>query len=343
MISGIFCKMRMRLTKSQKTMLALFLAVVALVIVLWVSGVFKTSSGFNNNKRSRFGAIGAQTYNSSSGTSGSARFDISYTNPLSFGTLEASSAGSTTGTLESKWNGLLLSVSSATAADLDLESTPNSNTATVALAASNLFYANRYINALTEYYGVYPVTSENENQLNENYTSFKGLGLKPKAALQAVLNTVLSSTLAEVVVDDISFSDYDLQEGEPEILKTEITRIIMFIATFRGSPTFSTSTPETNNYDSSPQGELGALEGVYVGDGGGQSVSLVTVKQSWLDFPPGAYKFGVGIINSNLTIDTPDKYIFPFMVSDMIESITGLGRTTTSDNPSVLRVSATYW
>jgi hypothetical protein len=292
----------------------------------------------------------------SGSTSGSTKFVINYTNPESFGTL------GTTRTIESVWNGLLLSVSRATTnADLALNSTPNTNTATVALTESNPFYKNRYLNALKTYYGVYPVP-ENKADLNADYIAFNALSDNAKAALQSVLKTVLSSTLSDVNVDNIIFdSKFNLTDPQIGTLRTEIGRLIRFIATFRSSPSFNPETPNTNNYASTPSSQGGALEGVYVGGGAtlrtkDGSVSLSTVKQpgttnddgvvttsGWLDLTPGAYKFGVGIINSNLTIGTDDQYIFPFMVSDMIESTTGLGRTTTSNNPGGLTVSTTYW
>jgi hypothetical protein len=353
----------MNSTKGQKTMLAFFLAVVALLIVLWVTGVFKgegKGSGFRNNNRSglkfgrvtnrsSFGAIGAPTYNNSLSTLGPARFDIKYTNPALFGTL------GTTITIESVWNGLLLSMSTATATDLanqtNINSTPNPETATVALAESNPFYQNRYLDALKNYYGSNYNPSEEYSPNNEDYNAFYALSNDAKAALQSVLNKVLSSTLSDVDLNTITFdSVFELTNTEISRLRTEIGRLIRFISTFRSSPSFNPNTPNTNNYAGTPSSQGGALEGVYVRRDGGtmgvirESVSLITVKQtSWLDLTPGAYKFGVGIINSNLTIGTGDQYIFPFMVSDMIESVTGLGRTTTSNSPTNLIVSATYW
>jgi len=336
-----------------KQWLLIILLVVVLVIVLWVTGAFKSSLGFKYNNQSRFGAIGAKTMTNSGSTSGSTKFVINYTNPASFGTL------GTTRTIESVWNGLLLSVSRATTnADLALNSTPNTNTATVALTESNPFYKNRYLNALKTYYGQYPVDVENLEQLNQNYKNLLSLfdkeeiSAKVKAALQSVLQTVLSSRLSDVAqnLNAITFdAKFDLTDPQIVTLRTEIGRLIKFIATFRSSPSFIPETPNTNNYANSPFATLGALEGVYVGIGAtlstkNGSVSLITVKQtSWLDLAPGPYKFGVGIINSNLTIGTGDQYKFPFMVSDMIESVTGLGRTTTSNNPDGLTVTTTYW
>jgi len=334
----------MNLTKGQKTMLALFLAVVVLVIVLWVTGVFKSSLGFKYNNQSRFGAIGAQTMTNSGSTSGSTKFVINYTNPASFGTL------GTTRTIESVWNGLLLSVSRANDQELSLNSTPNISTATVALVESNPFYKNRYLNALKNYYGDTYNPSGNYNPNNAAYNAFNALNDNAKAALQFVLKTVLSSKLSDVVVANIIFDPvFKLTDPEIGILRTEIERLIRFIATFRSSPSFIPDTPNINNYANSSFATLRALEGVYVGVSGTmglirESVQLVTVKQtSWLDLTPGPYKFGVGIINSNLTIGTGDQYKFPFMVSDMIESVTALGRTTTSNNPDGLTVTTTYW
>ena len=341
--------MEMKLTKSQKTMLALFLAVVVLVIVLWVSGVFKSSSGFNNNKRSSFGAIGAQTLANSASTSGSVKFEISYKNPASFGTLKANSTVGTSGTIGSVWNGLLLSVSSATDTDLNLNSTVNDKTATVALAESNRFYTNRYKSALMNYYGGNYKPSGDYTPDNQDYITFNALGDNAKLALQSVLKTVLSSKLSEVDLNTITFdARFNLTETEIGRLRTEIRRLIRLIATFRSSPSFDPIT-SANDYANTKYSQAGALEGVYVGIGGTMgdingNVSLVTVKQTgWLDLTSGPYKFGVGIINSNLTIGTDQKYIFPFMVSDMIESTTGLGRTTTSNNPGGLTVTSTYW
>ena len=348
------------LTKGQKKMLALFLVVVALVIVLWVTGVFKgKGSGFRNNNRSGFkfgrvtnrslfGAIGGYTSSISSDTSGPARFDIKYTNPNLFGTLKANLVSSTTGAIQSKWNGLLLSMSTATEAEYSLNSVTNPDVVGVALSPNNPFYQNRYLDALKSYYGDYPVI-EGTTQLNSNYTALMALSDLHKVALQDKLQDVLSEPLGKVVVADITFN-YNITDGEKDILKREITRLIKFIATFRSSPTFDPNNSKTNKYsDSNLSKKFNALEGVYVGIGNTlgtkrEEVTLVTVRQSvWLDRTPGAYKFGVGIINSNLTITTDDKYTFPFMVSDMIESVTGLGRTTTADNPTGLTVDATYW
>jgi len=241
-------------------------------------------------------------------------------------------------------------VSSANDQELSLNNRSNTNTATVALVESNPFYKNRYLNALKNYYGINYDPSGNYIPNNADYIVFNALSDTAKLALQSVLQTVLSSKLSDVVAADITFDPgFKLTDLQIGTLRTEIGRLIRFIATFRSSPSFRPETPDKNDYSISDSSKGGAIEGVYVGIGDtlgtiNTGVQLVTVKQTtWLDLTPGPYKFGVGIINSNLTIGTGDQYKFPFMVSDMIESTTGLGRTTTSNNPGGLTVSTTYW
>jgi len=346
----------MNLTKGQKTMLALFLAVVALVIVLWVTGVFNQSSGFKNNNRSgsrfgrvnnqkslqfgrvnnrsSFGAIGTST------NSGPVAFNINYTNPGSFGKMNG---------IDSIWNGVLLSLSTGTTI---ASSQPNADTSGVALASTNKFYENKYKSALTDYYGTTYSSSLTKDGTGAAYRAYANLPATAKIVLQANLNSYLAAATLSIPANNDAITLTSVpgiptpSPTDQTTIKTEIIRLLKLISAFRPSA-FTIDTASTYSFTSTN----GSVDGVYAVLGAtvktkGATVNLITVKQTtWLDFTGGnSFNFGVGIINNNLTAPgTGDGLKFPFMVSNVFEYSGTVGSSEIVGDPSGLTVSTSFW
>jgi hypothetical protein len=305
-------------------MLVLFLVVVALVIVLWVTGVFNGSGFSNNNRsgfRSRFGALGVGPVSS---YYTKIRLTFTYTNPDSFGFLPKMGSPS--------FKGLVLYLSSDTGGT----ETPTSKDA---LSYSNVFFTNRYRSALSTYYGVdYTNSLTTDNIVLPNpYRNYLDASLAVKMAVQTAF-----FNRAESVPTTIP--GYTL-------INNELSRLNDLVRAFASNggndnvTNFSLTDTEKKP-DASNTTDGGGLWNETTASLVGSILNrptIKTVKKNWLDKESNIYTTGLAIINNILTITTDDELVFPLNMSDVTYTTTTVsGYPQQIGAPSGLEVVSNY-
>jgi hypothetical protein len=327
--------MAMKLTKAQKTMLGLFLAVVALVLLLWVLGVFK-GSGFTNPKRSRFGAIGNTNAGIQGIGYGNVKFNITYKNPSSFGALTGNKS------TPPRFNGLLFSLQLG---DFSIKSqiNPNTdpNTKDIVFNDTNEFYNNVYLPALTTYYGTYAPSGN--YQPTGKYLQYVTAGQSNPDVFRAVENVYnyannngTGRLKALVPTSRTAYTPRlvsDLSTVEATIVTDEVNRLIDLVMVL---------VPSSDGINKDGLYEVdSSLINFMTQDA---SVQIHNKKLDWLAYTPQTFLFGLSIVNSDLTIGTSDALIFPFTVSDVSRTFVSIGsQSVASGAPGELAVTATYY
>jgi len=332
--------MKLKLNKGQKTMLAIFLAVVALLIVLWISGVFGRS-GFGRvirptrfgrvTNRSRFGAIGNSNNTMNEGSlSGNVKFDITYTNPSSFGSVSGGNKST-----KPQFNGLLFSLELGNfSSTSSISPNPDPNTKGIVLSDTNEFYNNVYQQALKNYYG-YGYDPSGRYDLTGAYLEYRNAGNSNPDVFRAVEQRFGTPGNQKAPTSRNQYSPplvKDLTPYEAEIVTMEVGRLRELCTALW--PSIDINYSGMYEVDS----ELKKLVSP------GESVKIHNKKLGWLNYTPQTFLFGLSIVNSDLTIGTSDELIFPFTVSDVQRNYVAISSSSTASGaPGDLNVTATYY